>query len=51
MKKLFMIDNVPCKNTQKYNFNINEFTSRLDNYVYNDYEWEIENFGYKKPLD
>jgi len=49
MKKLFMIDNVPCKNTQKYNFNINEFTSRLDNYVYNDYEWEINEFDYTKP--
>lgn len=49
MKKLFNVDNVPYQNTQEYNLNITEFTSAVDNYIYNDYEWEINEFAYTKP--
>lgn len=48
MKEIFKQDIVPKLNTQGYQICKHDL-DLLDKYVYNDYEWEINEFGYTRP--
>lgn len=51
LKSKFNITDVPVLNKQSYQSNFLKYTSELNKYIEVDYKWEIENFGYTKPLD
>lgn len=49
IKNLFNITEVPRLCVQEYVQEHISLPSILDNYIYRDYKWEIERFGYEKP--
>lgn len=51
MQKRFGITALKKLNAQQYVQESFETSDKIDNYIYEDYSWEIENFGYKRPLD
>lgn len=51
MKKFFNISTVPKILVQNYDQEDIKVSEKIDSFIHRDYAWEIDEFGFKKPLD